>query len=224
LREKALYPLFFLLLSLIPLGLGASSWAQQEGRDLAYIMGQLKKAQEAIQDFSADITQVKISSIFKEPMVSKGKMRFKRPNQIWVDMYPPYPSLTVLNKGVLWIYFPEERAAQRYQVAGNPLLAKWLLFFQNPIETMGKRVSLQEKKKGEVVLNIDPAEDLAIFQEIRLWIDTSNWMLKRLEMLEKNGDLTTISYHHIRINSGIPDSSFELHLPPDVEIIEPMSR
>ncbi|MBW2038091.1 MAG: outer membrane lipoprotein carrier protein LolA [Deltaproteobacteria bacterium] len=223
-REKALYPLFFLLLSLIPLGLGASSWAQQEGRDLAYIMGQLKKAQEAIQDFSADITQVKISSIFKEPMVSKGKMRFKRPNQIWVDMYPPYPSLTVLNKGVLWIYFPEERAAQRYQVAGNPLLAKWLLFFQNPIETMGKRVSLQEKKKGEVVLNIDPAEDLAIFQEIRLWIDTSNWMLKRLEMLEKNGDLTTISYHHIRINSGIPDSSFELHLPPDVEIIEPMSR
>jgi len=221
-RESAFCIVFLLLLLLIPCGVPAQ--VQQQGGNLAYVMEQLKRTQESIEDFAAEITQVKSSAIFKEPVVSKGKMRFKRPEKMWVQMYPPYPTLTVLAEGVLWIYFPEEKVAQRYQVAGNPSLAKWLLFFQNPIETMGKKISLQEEKGGEVVLNIDPEEDLALFQEIRLSIDTSKWMLKRLELVEKNGDHTTITYDEIRINSGIPDSSFELNLPPDVEIIEPMRQ
>jgi outer membrane lipoprotein-sorting protein len=43
-------------------------------------------------------------------------------------------------------------------------------------------------------------------------------------LVEKNGDRTTINYDNIKINSGITDASFELHLPADVEIIEPMKR
>ncbi len=129
-----------------------------------------------------------------------------------------------MNKGVLLIYFPDEKVAQRYQVAGNPTLAKWLLFFQNPIETLGKRIWLQEERAGEVVLGIDPAEDLAIFKKIRIAIDTSNWLPRSVEMVEKGGDCTTINYNNVTINSGITDDSFKLRLPADVEIIEPMKR
>lgn len=221
--KKGLSAIFFLLFFSV-VSLGTSTWAQQGSNDVAPILEQLKKAQESLEDFTADIKQVKTSPLFTEPVVSYGKMRLKRPNQIWVEMYPPYPNVTVLNKGVLLIYFPDERVAQRYDVAGNPLLAKWLLFFQNPIETLGKNIWLQEERAGEVVLGIDPAEDLAAFQEIRITIDTSNWMPKRLELVEKNGDRTTINYDNVRINVGISDSSFQLHLPPDVEIIEPMKR
>ena len=219
--RKNVFSLFlFLFFSVVFLGI--PSWAQQEAKNVSPILGKLKKAQESLQDFTADIEQVKTSSLFQEPMVSHGKMRLKRPNQIWVEMYPPYPTITVLNKGVLLIYFPDERVAQRYQVAGNPVLAKWLLFFQNPIDTLGKKIWLQEEKEEEVVLGIDPAEDLAIFQGVRISIDTSNWLPKRLELTEKSGDRTIINYHNIRTNVGIPDSSFHLRLPPDVEIIEPM--
>jgi len=200
------------------------SWAKQNNKDVAPILEQLKKAQDAIVDFTADINQVKVSSLSKSPVVSRGKMRLKRPDRIWVEMYPPYPTVTVLNKGVLLIYFPDEKVAQRYQVAGNPALAKWLLFFQNPIETLGKRIWLQEEQTGEVVLGIDPAEDLAIFQKIWLAIDTSNWLPKSVEFVEKNGDRTTINYENIKINSGITDDSFNLRLPADVDVIEPMKR
>jgi outer membrane lipoprotein-sorting protein len=215
--------LFFLLLFFLVSGVTPGQ-PQDEAKDLAAILDQFKKAQESIEDFTADIKQVKISSLLKEPAVSRGRMRFKRPNQVWLEMYSPYPNITALNEGVLLIYFPDEKVAQRYQVAGNPTLAKWLLFFQNPIETLGKKIRLQGRKSGEVVLGIDPAEDLAVFQEIRIAVDTSNWMPKRLEMVEKNGDRTTINYHNIMINSGIPAASFKLRLPPDVDIIEPMRR
>jgi len=219
-RRNVFALLLFLLFSVV--FLGTTSWAQQESRDVAPILGQLKKAQESLQDFTADIEQVKVSSLFTEPVVSRGRMRLKRPNQIWVEMYPPYPTITVSNKATLLIYFPDEKVAQRYQVADNPVLAKWLLFFQNPIESLGKKIWLQEEKEEEVVLGIDPAEDLAVFQEIRISIDTSIWLPKSVELAEKSGDRTTINYHNIRTNVGIPDSSFQLRLPPDVEIIEPM--
>jgi outer membrane lipoprotein-sorting protein len=221
--KKELFSLLFLSLFFVAFW-GTSSWAQHESNDVAPILEQLKKAQESLEDFTADIKQVKMSSLFTEPVVSHGKMRLKRPNQIWMEMYPPYPNITVLNKGVLLIYFPDERIVQRYDVAGNPALAKWLLFFQNPIETLGKNIWLQEEKAGEAVLGIDPAEDLAAFQEIRITIDTANWMPKRLELVEKNGDRTTINYDNVRINVGISDSSFQLRLPPDVDIIEPMKH
>ena len=212
----------FLLLLLFSLVIPA--WAQKTNKDVAPILEQLKKAQESLQDFTADINQVKVSSLSKTPVASRGKMRFKRPDRIWVEMYPPYPTVTVLNNGVLLIYFPDEKVAQRYQVAGNPTLAKWLLFFQNPIDMLGKRIWLQEERAGEVILGIDPAEDLAIFKKIRIAIDTSNWLPRSVEMVEKGGDCTTINYDYVTINSGITDDSFELRLPAGVEIIEPMKR
>jgi outer membrane lipoprotein carrier protein len=221
--KKTVSSLLFLSLLFVAF-VGSCAWAQGEHNDVAPILEQLKKAQESLKDFTADIKQVKISSLFTEPVVSEGKMRLKRPNKIWLEMYPPYSSITVLNQGVLLYYFPEEKVAQRYDVAGNPILAKWLLFFQNPIETLGKNIRLLEEKAGEAVLGIDPAEDLAAFQEIRITIDTANWMPKRLELVEKNGDRTTINYNNVRINVGISDSSFQLRLPPDVEIIEPMKQ
>jgi outer membrane lipoprotein-sorting protein len=218
-KKKAIT--FFLLLLIASLVIPA--WAKQNN-DVAPILEQLKKAQEFLQDFTADIRQVKVSSLSNTPVVSRGKMRFKRPDQLWVEMYPPYPTVTVLNNGVLLIYFPDEKVAQRYQVADNPALAKWILFFQNPIDTLGKKIWLQEERAGEVVLGIDPAEDLAIFKKIRISIDTANWLPKSVELVEKNGDRTTINYDNVTINSGITDESFKLRLPADVEIIEPMKR
>ncbi len=222
-RKVFCFIFFFLCLSFLVYAV-APCQPQQEAQDLGIILDHIKKAQESIEDFTADIKQVKTSSLLKEPVVSRGRMRFKRPNQVWLEMYAPYPSITVLNEGILLLYSPDEKVAQRYQVAGNPALTKWLLFFQNPLETLGKKIRLQGKKSEEVVLVIDPAEELAVFQEIRIAVDTTQWMPKRLEMVEKTGDRTAIHYHNIMLNSGIPASSFKLRLPSDCEIIEPMRR
>jgi outer membrane lipoprotein-sorting protein len=215
--------IFFVFVVSLSLPVAPAS-ARQETNELASVLEQCKKAQSAIADFTADVKQVKKSSLMKESIVSRGQMRFKRPDQLWIQMYPPYPSITVLDKGVLLIYLPEEKQVQRYQVAGNPALAKWLLFFQAPLETLGKQIWLQEGRADTVVLRLDPAEDLALFKEIKISLDTTIWMPRHVELLEKNGDCTKITYDNIKINTGISETSFQLRLPADVEIIEPMRR
>jgi outer membrane lipoprotein-sorting protein len=39
-------------------------------------------------------------------------------------------------------------------------------------------------------------------------------------MIEKNGDTTSIRYSNVRMNTGLTDSDFEIHLPKDVKITE----
>jgi len=158
------------------------------------------------------------------PLISKGTMYFKRPDCIRLDMFPPNPSVTLLSEGVLWIYFPEDKVAQRYLVEKNPQLTKWLLVFQNPIATLGERVALGPETKKTITLTLDPAEDLVIFQDISLVFDKSTWMLHTLDLKEKNGDHTSITYTYTAVNAGIPDNLFQLQLPPDVDLIEPLKK
>jgi outer membrane lipoprotein-sorting protein len=41
-----------------------------------------------------------------------------------------------------------------------------------------------------------------------------------MEMIEKNGDTTSIRYSNMKVNTGLTDSDFEIHLPKDVKITE----
>ncbi len=66
--RKGSITFFFLLLLLFSLVI--PSWAQKTNKDVAPILEQLKKAQDALQDFTADINQVKVSSLSKTPVVS----------------------------------------------------------------------------------------------------------------------------------------------------------
>ena len=218
-RVARLFPAL-LLLGLIPL----TSWAADHEVRLASILREINRTQHEIRDVTAEVTQIRTGPLMTTPLVSKGTMYFKRPDRIRLDMLPPNPSVTVLSEGVLWIYFPDDKVAQRYHVQDNPNLTKWLLVFQDPIATLGQRVTLGRETGTTATLILDPAEDLVIFQNITLSFDTSRWMLQSLELQEKNGDHTIINYQYTSINGGIPDTRFALRLPPDVDVIDPLQK
>ena len=53
-------------------------------------------------------------------------------------------------------------------------------------------------------------------QEVRIWVDRGSGHTQRITYLEKNGDITTFSFHNVRINAGIPDTVYHIDLPQDV--------
>jgi len=54
----------------------------------------------------------------------------------------------------------------------------------------------------------------------RLWISKRDGMIVGMEMVEKNGDMTLLRYSNMRVNTGLIDSDFEIHLPKDVKITD----
>lgn len=212
--------LFLLVAALSPFPL----WGGEPGSRLDSILQEITSTQHNINDLTAEVSQVRSSPLMNAPSASKGTMYFKRPDRIRLDMLPPNQSMTVLSEGVLWIYFADDKVAQRYRVQEHPHLTKWLLVFQNPIATLGQRVALGPETETTVTLVLDPAEDLILFEDISLVFDKSTWMLRSLELKEKSGDHTIITYHYTTINAGIQDSLFQLQLPPDVDVIEPLKQ
>ena len=129
------------------------------------------------------------------------------------------PSLMVVDGNSLWLYFKRERVAQRYHVGNNPMLKKYLMILDNPLEgDWGKLTSIR-KEGNFAVLDVIPGEAEGIFSKITLWLSTQNWLIKKLALYEKSGDLTILSYENIQVNRGIPDSRFKVDLPGDVEIL-----
>jgi outer membrane lipoprotein carrier protein len=205
-----------LMAAVLPIRAGAQ---EQLDRDL--VLRQLARTQREVEDFTADLIQEKRLSLLKENVVSHGVIQFKRPNKVLIELFNPDPSLMVVDGNFLWLYFKRERVAQRYRVGNTPMLNRYLMILDNPLTGEWAKLASIRREDDFAVLEVAPGEAEGIFSKITFWVSTHDWLIRKLVLHEKSGDLTILSYENIRVNTGIPDSHFTLDLPADVEILHP---
>lgn len=123
-----------------------------------------------ILSLEADFVQTKSSALMSEPQVATGHMSYRAPDYM------------------LWAY--ETPEAMRWEIDGqksnvNPQVQKLLRMIMRSIA-------------GEAT--DDPAlqkESKKLFRDIRITMDESNEVARRVEMTEKNGDLTIIEFTNV---------------------------
>ncbi len=193
-----------------------------EGKPLAVeeAVRRMKESHEKVQDFSADLLQEKKLSLLKEKIVSKGRVRFKKPDKIFIEFYPPENSQILYDGKTFLLYFKEEKIAERYQVQGNPIVEKYLLFSRDPFQERLAQWRIVEDRESFLILEIIPKVKEALFVKTTMWISKKDWVVTGMEWVEKNGDTTAFRYTNIRINTGLSDSDFEIRLPKDVKLTE----
>ena len=211
-KQKVLLLSLFLL---VPLQM---SEAQQ--RRVDEVVQHLREVREQTKDFSADLLQEKKISLLKEKVVSKGRIRFKRPDHFFIEFFHPESSQMAFDGKTLLLYFKEEKMAERYRVQGNPMVEKYLLFSKDPFQEKLAEWKIVEDRESALVMEILPRGKEAFFVKTRLWISKKDWMVVGMEMVERNGDTTSLRYLNIKMNTGLSDSDFQIHLPKDVKITE----
>ena len=159
------------------------------------------------------------SSVQGEKVRMEGIIWIERPDRFRMDVFPPHESITVLKGDQMLIYFPEEKVAQRVDISKDPSLLRWVKFLQEPWEVVKQKGRIEGVEGGLLVVEID-TKDFQELERVRLWIDQRLWFPKRIEMVERGGEKSTIFYSQIEINPPLPEDIFELHLPPDVQITE----
>jgi len=50
-----------------------------------------------------------------------------------------------------------------------------------------------------------------------LWVDQSRWIPIQTRLTESSGDYLTIRFENMRFNPKLPDKTFKLSVPSDVE-------
>lgn len=199
------FPLIFLIHSALPM-------------EKEEVIKNLREIQEKTEDFSADLLQEKKLSLFKEKIVSKGKIQFKKPDKFSIEFFHPESILIVFNGKTLLLYYKEEKVAEYFSLHSNPMIEKVLLFSKDPFQEKLTDWEIMEDRPSFLVIEIIPKVRESPFAKTRLRISKKDWRVIGMEMIEKNGDMTAIHYSNIKVNQGLQDADFEIRLPKDVKV------
>lgn len=211
------------MLLLVLILLGSSAWA---GNDLDSILKKMDKRQRGMKDLKASFTQEKILELLEEKLISQGEMKYRKPDRMSWKYFKPDPFLMIIKEKVMWLYYPDMKVAQKYDLASAGETLGLFVGFGKSVEYLKKNYQIKLlKEKGDFYcLELIPKkeEELRYLSKIILWVKTKESWPVKTKIYEPNGDTTLIEFRNIEINTKIPDSEFEFEAPKGVEVVEPL--
>jgi outer membrane lipoprotein-sorting protein len=199
------------------------------GQDAAELIRTIDEQQRKIQTVAAHFSQKKETSLLREPLLSSGWVKFKRPDQIHWTYVKPEPMEVALDGKTLWFYTPGRSRAEQYSLARGKRIAQYLdpltAIFQKPFAELAEGYTIvfeglaadqtchfRLQPKGETVQKF--------LSRVDLWIDKSSGAILRFKMLESNGDQLSLQFENLQINPLLTDDDLKVKIPPSARVLE----
>ena len=199
------------------------------GQDAEELIRTVDEQQRKIQTVAADFSQKKETSFSKEPLLSSGLVKFKRPDQIHWTYLKPEPLEVALDGKCIWIYTPGRSQAEKYSLARGKRMAQYL----EPITSLFQKTFAQLAEGYAIVyqalaadrtyhFRLQPKEEKVkkILSRVDLWIDKSSGAILRFNMRESNGDQLSLEFTNLEINPPLTDDDLQIKIPPAVKVLE----
>lgn len=194
-----------LLLLLIALSITTSARAAD---DLALeAMAALRRGFAGTTDFTAEITQEKQLSLMKRKMVSKGVVRFKKPDTFFIELFPPQASRLLLRDNLMIIRLSEQGVTDRVALSPEEGLKKWFAYLAMPVNTLPEGMDARAERNGKLWdMHLFP-KSKGLVKQLTLSFD-SEGNISRIVIDERNRDRTVLVFSNMRRNVGIRDGDF----------------
>ncbi|MBU7577447.1 MAG: outer membrane lipoprotein carrier protein LolA [Flavihumibacter sp.] len=191
--------------------------AQHKGYTAIPDLGSFKSAFTAksaqVNSIRADFTQEKNLSLLAEKIISKGKFWFRKETQVRMEYQHPFQYLMIINGKN--IYIKDGQKENKVSARSNKLFQKINQLtidcvqgtvFTNP----DFKVKAFENKSQYLVEMVPITKDMqGFFSTILVTIDRKDYSVASINMIEKGGDNTLISFQNKEINQAIPDAVFQ---------------
>lgn len=201
--RRALFPALFLFLLAVPPRAAAQD-----------AFAALKEKAAAVTTLRSDFTQETVIPLFARPMLSYGRFVFKRPDSLlWEFTSPMREGFSLRNgKGVRWEDGPESRVP--FAAGDDPVatviarqLVAWITF---DADLIGGEYAIEIVNDAPLRLKMTPLRrDVRdVIASIAITF-TPEGPASSLEVLEKRGGRTTITFTNIVVNGPVADGDFE---------------
>lgn len=181
----------------------------------------IEKVQSRYDDLSDAVivfTQTVRFKLSKVEQQTKGTLYFKKNNKYRIES----ENRTVVTDGrTSWSYNGQTNQVviDDYKQEAHSLSPEQLLvkYPQNYYSTL-----VGEEKVGTDnchVLRLTPKEDNTFTSALKIWV-SSKWLIRKVEVTDINGALTTYVIDRIEIDKGIADSRFEFKVPAAADVID----
>ena len=180
------------------------------------IISQMTHASAIANTLECRFIQKKTISVLSETVTSEGLMYYKKEDKLRWQYNKPYSYLFILNRGKVLI--KNENRTDKFDTNSNKLFKEiseiMLGSVRGNLLIGNKKFSSQYFVGTSVnVIKLTPHnKDLKqLMQAINLTISKTDWLVKSIEMQEKGGDNTVITFTEKNVNKTISDDLFYIN-------------
>lgn len=203
----------FLLFILAGFGVQAQHKGFSPVSDLIAFKTTFTQKAALVNSIRCDFTQEKNLSLLEEKILSKGKFWFKKENLVRMEYQHPFQYLLIINGKN--IYIKDGQKENKVAVRSNKLFQKINQLTIDCVQgtvfsNSDFSVTAFENKQQYLVEMVPVTKEMKeFFSAILVRIDRKDYTVSSINMMEKGGDFTLISFQNKEINQVIPDALFQ---------------
>lgn len=190
------------------------------------VASRVQEKLRSIRSFQARFHQIYYPSSVSTPLEEKGKFYFQKPDWMRWEYTEPEEKIFLYKEGTFLFYFPEDKeviqsseSKERYESEILSLLSGQKHLMDDYTIELSPFPSINKKQWQ---LKLTPREENE-YTHILLEVDEKTWLILKAIFFDWAGSKSEFHFTQIKIDMRLSQKTFELNLPPDVEIIKDKS-
>ena len=182
------------------------------GAQLSQLTQAISKAHQQVKTLSANFTQEKTSTLFTEKMVQKGVFCYQSPKQLRWEYKSP-KALTLLFNDTKVTVLTDKGAINNPNKMLNEMGKMIINTINGTNMSDNDNFDISYQKNNQdgsyiAVLNPTNKKIKANYSSIRVILNGKNYLAEKVILNESNGDVTTITFSNMKINTTLPEGIF----------------
>jgi len=206
-------------ITLIVLAIVASWSLCAAGETAQDILEKVRKKYDSISDAELKFSQKTKFELSRVEQNVKGILFLKKTNKYRVET----DDQTIVTNGeTVWSYTASNKQVliDHFKMDENAMSPERVLAGA-PNDFMSTLLGTEKLGKAEVVvLRLAPSNDQSLVKTMKLWVDNSTWLIKKVEIADVNGKQTEYMVTEVKTNMGLQDSYFTYQLPEGTEVVD----
>ena len=222
---SALPVLVTLLLSLARASAPAAAAAAGGTRlDVHVVVERVQRRYDAATDFRAHFSQTLTNPTFKRKSALSGEVLLKKPGKMRWNYQSPDVKMYLADGSLLWLYEPDDKQAFKQELKSSQLPAA-LAFLTGKGKLADEFEIALAAPTGvgtarDYVLSLHPRQPQPQVKEITFVVDPDTFLVRESLLVDGQGNTNDMLFTDIKVNSGLPDSTFRWSPPAGVRVID----
>ena len=214
------------IVAMAALALG-TAWLAEPARAGDPVKDLVKKVEGRYQkttDLIADFSQTTDIKGFTKPLQSSGRVYLKRPGKLRWDYLAPTLEQVFVDNDKVQVYIPEHKQVMIGELSKltNSQAPLQLLQGIGRLDALYRVSQTSDGAKGQgglPLLSLTLPDGGPDHPRMVVEVDPGSYYLRRVELHDVNGNVSTFTFSAVRANTGLQDALFQFLVPPDVEVI-----
>lgn len=181
-------------------------------KDKNAFLEKFNQTTKTITSVKSNFIQEKHLSALEDKIISKGIFRYKKDNKVRLEYTTPFSYLMVLNNGKM--YIKDGSKVNKFDTRSNKMFRQINDMLVNTLN--GNLVNSKDyeisyfESEATYLIELKPLDKAVqdIIDKIKIYVDKKKLTVNKIEIIEKSGDYTLISFSDIQQNTEIKDEEF----------------